>query len=61
MYPTALDEVLMSKFAIGENVEKAADDHEECIVVAPSQQLAAIFGTPSIWKGTFAVENMLSN
>jgi len=51
----------MSKFAIGENVEKAADDHEECIVVAPSQQLAAIFGTPSIWKGTFAVENMLSN
>jgi len=42
----------MAKFAIGETVEKAADDHEDGIVVACSRRRTATFATPSIWKAT---------
>ena len=43
----------MSKFAVGDTVDKAADDHEVGMVIAVFPiQLTATFGTPSIWRGT---------
>jgi len=36
----------MSKFAIGEKVDNAADDHEVGTVIAVFRQLTAALGTP---------------
>ena len=42
----------MSKFSIGERVEKANDDHEDGVVIAVFPPRTATFVTPSIWKAT---------
>ena len=42
----------MSKFAIGEKVEKQPTTMRTASSLPCSQQLTATFGTPSIWKGT---------
>jgi hypothetical protein len=43
----------MSKFAIGENVQKAADDHEECIVIAPVPTVGGNFRYAVDMEGYF--------
>ncbi len=42
----------MAKFAIGEQVDNVADNHEGGTVVAFFRQLAAILDTPLTWKDT---------
>jgi hypothetical protein len=41
-----------SKFAVGEKVDNAADDHEGGTVIAVFRLLTATSDTPSTWKGT---------
>ena len=42
----------MSKFAIGDKVDNAADDHEGGTVIAVFRQLTAVFGTRLTRRGT---------
>jgi hypothetical protein len=42
----------MSKFAVGEQVDSAADDHAGGTVIAVFPTVDARLDTPSTWKGT---------
>ena len=42
----------MSKFAVGDKVDKAADDHEAGTVIAVFSTTDGNFSTPSTWKAT---------